>query len=641
VIPQSAARPLATVLSALAMALALLVLPSALYAQSGDDYDRALTGDPLVDSILQAPGPDFIRGERGRAPQDSWRRDRRSYEPPRSDDRDDWEREPRRTQDDDWSDQDTPPRSTRDEEADTDPVPERSVRRNPPPPPVQRGDGPSDIIILDAEPSDLTATAQAQTGMSDPDAASAEERDTEERDLAQAQPEGDDVAEPERRPEDIEDLLSEADRTAARDDAPSPALQAPSPAQEEPYREAPARGTPPETPAPSERRIASVPRDTVTRAPAVPVKAPVREGLAPPLNKMIGQMLLIGFAGQTTSAPGVQQAAKDIRAGKAGGVIFMSRNIESPQQVKSLTRLFTEAAQGQSTPFIAVDQEGGYVQRLARTKGFKTHPSAERLGARNDPRGAYSAYRSLALELRDHGFNLNLGPVLDLNINPANPIIGRLKRSYGTGADHVASFAKAFVYAHNESGVLTAAKHFPGHGSSQTDSHDELVDISKSWSEAELRPYRKLIEADAIDMIMTGHLYHPGFSDRPGAPVSLSKKGIRTVLRESLNFDGVVISDDLDMRGVRENRSFEEAVISAAAAGNDILLITNSDGYKPDLADRVAAAIRAGIDDGRISADHIRDSYERVLKLKDELAQLQRTATGPGQNRGLPDQSGG
>ncbi len=640
-IPQSPARPLATVLSAFAMAAALIILPSSLYAQSGDDYDRALTGDPLVDSILRAPGPDSTRGERRRAPGDIWQRDRRSYDPPRSDNRDAWEREPRRAQDDDWSEEDAPPRSFRDESADTDPAPRRSVRRNPPPPPAQRGNGPSDIIILDADPSDLTATAQAETVMSDPDTAPAEEPGTDERELAEAQPEADDAAEAETRPEDIEDLLSEDDLTAGRDDTRSPALQAPSTTKEEPYREAPALGTPPVTPAPSQRHVAAVAPETLTRAPEVPVKAPEREGLAPPLNNMIGQMLVIGFRGQTTSDPGVQRAVQDVKTGKVGGVILMSRNIESPLQVKGLTRLFTEAAQGQPTPFIAVDQEGGYVQRLARTKGFKTHPSAERLGARNDPRGAYSAYRSLALELRDHGFNLNLGPVLDLNINPANPIIGRLKRSFGTDPDQVVSFAKAFVYAHNESGVLTAAKHFPGHGSSRTDSHDELVDISKSWSETELRPYRKLIEADAIDMIMTGHLYHPGFSDRPGAPVSLSEKGIRTVLRESLNFDGVVISDDLDMRGVRENRSFEEAVISAAAAGNDILLITNSDGYKPDLAERVAAAIRVGIDDGRISAEHIRESYERVLKLKDELSQLQRTATGPGQDRGLPDQSGG
>jgi beta-N-acetylhexosaminidase len=265
----------------------------------------------------------------------------------------------------------------------------------------------------------------------------------------------------------------------------------------------------------------------------------------------------------------------------------------------------------------------------------------ERLGERNNPDAAYSAYRNLALELRDYGFNLNLGPVVDLNLNPANPVIGRLRRSYGADPDHVTAYAKAFVYAHNESGVLTAAKHFPGHGSSDTDSHDVLVNISDSWQERELRPYRKLIEDDAIDMIMVGHLYHPAFSDSPDVPTTLSPKAIEQVLRESLNYDGVVITDDLDMRGVRQNADFEERVVGAVAAGNDILLITNGNGYQPDLPERVAEVIRAAIAEGRLSEARIRQSYERIMALKDELARLQRTATSAGEDRGLQDHTSG
>ena len=629
--PENVARRFIMSLAAAAMAVSVLIAPSHVFAQSRDDYGRGLTGDPLVDSILQAPGPDFTRGEPRRNPEDLWEQDRRSYTPPRRDAR---ETVPRSAPDEDWRDDD-PPRSTQDDLRAPDPAPQRRVRRAPPPPPAQRGDGPSDIIILDSEPAEALA-GRGEPNPSEPEAVQAEQAEAGDRDLAEGQPEADvlpeDQAEPGERPQRDTNIAA---RSGRQDDTADRAQE------REPYREAPARSDASEPPPASERRVAALPSETAAAPPAVPAKAPDRQDVSPALNKMIGQMLLIGFRGQTPSDPGVRRVADQLKAGKAGGVIFMSRNIESPQQVRNLTRLFAAAAKDQPTLFIGVDQEGGYVQRLARSKGFNTHPSAERLGARNDPQGAYSTYRKLALELRDYGFNLNFGPVVDLNVNPANPVIGRLKRSFGTDPDHVASFAKAFVFAHNETGVLTVAKHFPGHGSSETDSHDELVDISKSWSEAELRPYRKLIEANAIDMIMTGHLYHPSLSDGQGVPVSLSRRGIHTVLRESLNFDGVVITDDLDMRGVRESRTFEDAVISAAAAGNDILLITNANGYMPDLPGRAAAAIRNGLDEGRLSVAQIEESYQRVLKLKEELSRLQRTATGRGEDRGLADHSGG
>ncbi len=627
--PDNVASWFAMGLAATIMAMTILMVPAHSLAQSRGDHGRGLTGDPLVDSILQAPGPDFIRGERRRNPEDLWEQDRRSYAPPRRDERDTRETAPRRAPDDD------PRRSTQDDLRAPDPAPRRSVRREPPPPPMKRGQGPNDVIILDSEPSE-TPARRAEADQSEPEASLAEQGEADERDLAEAPPEADNL--PEDRAEAGERPQRDAD-IAARSTQPDTAAEQTQ--EPEPYREAPDSSVAPEAPPAQEPRVAALPSDAATRAPAVPAKAPEREGMSPALRKMIGQMLLIGFTGQSPSDAGVQRVADQLRAGKAGGVIFMSRNIETPEQVRRLTSLFAEAAKDHPTPFIAVDQEGGYVQRLARSKGFNTHPSAERLGARKDPQGAYSAYRNLAIELLEYGFNLNFGPVVDLNVNPANPVIGRLKRSFGSDPDQVVSFAKAFVFAHNETGVLTAAKHFPGHGSSESDSHDELADISQSWSEAELRPYRKLIEADAIDMVMTGHLYHPSLSDAPGVPVSLSWRGIQTVLRESLNFDGVVITDDLDMRGVRESRTFEDTVISAAAAGNDILLITNGNGYMPDLPERAAAAIRSGLDEGRLSVAQIEESYQRVLKLKEELSRLQRTATGRGEDRGLADHSGG
>jgi len=557
--------------AAFAVAAAFPLFSSGLAAQTG------LTGDPLVDSILQAPGPDFI--ERRRPP----REDARVWdgEQPRERPRDQaapgeaWDRPA-----DDWADRGP------------EPAPTRRARQTPPPPPAPRGEGPLDIVILDSDPAG-----------SEPAETSAPQFPTVSGD----------AAEPARQNE-----------TAAAADA------------EEPYRET-AEPAEVETPVDEPDRVAAVTPPATGRAPATPAQAPQRSEADPQLDRMIGQMIMAGFPGQAPSEASVERIAAQIEDGRVGGVILMSRNVDSPRQVRQLTRYLARAGEGQPTPFIAVDQEGGYVQRLSRVKGFKTHPSAERLGARNDPQGAYSAYRNLALELRDYGFNVNLGPVVDLNLNPANPVIGRLRRSYGKDPDHVTAFAKAFVYAHNESGVLTSAKHFPGHGSSDTDSHDVLVDISGTWQESELRPYRKLIEAGAIDMIMTGHLYHPAFSDSPDTPVSLSPKAIERVLRESLNYDGVVITDDLDMRGVRQNTTFAERIVRAVSAGNDILLITNGNGYEPDLPQRVADAIRAAIDEGRLSVARIRASYERIMDLKDELARLQRTATSAGEDRGLAE----
>lgn len=565
--------PLASVIAfaaALIASIALLAPPVSAQTRDG------LTGDPLVDSILQAPGPDFLE-PRGR------RDDPRVWDDPP---RDRWNDRPRESAREQW---DEPPAPAEDweraqedwREPSPEPEPTREARREPPPPPAPRGDGPLDIVILDSEPT-------------------------------------------------------EADE-GSRDETPE-ITDAPAVDEEEPYRE---QAAPPEPSADESDQVAAVTPSEGSPPPARPAQAPQSAQPDPELDRMIGQMIMVGFPGKTPSEAGVRRVAEQLEAGKAGGVILMSRNIESPRQVRQLTRALIRAGEGQPTPFIAVDQEGGYVQRLSRVKGFKTHPSAERLGERNNPDAAYSAYRNLALELRDYGFNLNLGPVVDLNLNPANPVIGRLRRSYGADPDHVTAYAKAFVYAHNESGVLTAAKHFPGHGSSDTDSHDVLVDISDSWQERELRPYRKLIEDDAIDMIMVGHLYHPAFSDSPDVPTTLSPKAIEQVLRESLNYQGVVITDDLDMRGVRQNADFEERVVGAVAAGNDILLITNGNGYQPDLPERVAEVIRTAIAEGRLSEARIRQSYERIMALKDELARLQRTATSAGEDRGLQDHTSG
>ncbi|MGH6749204.1 MAG: glycoside hydrolase family 3 N-terminal domain-containing protein, partial [Methyloceanibacter sp.] len=252
--------------------------------------------------------------------------------------------------------------------------------------------------------------------------------------------------------------------------------------------------------------------------------APEQE--AAELDSMIGQMIMVGFAGTEVNDPGVATARDELGEGTIGGVVLYPENIRSPQQITALTA-FLRNARSSPVPFIAVDQEGGEVQRLSRENGHTYFPSARAVGRNPSfatPDSAQRLYASMAKELADSGFNLNFGPVVDLNINPENPVIGERDRSFGADPNTVTALARAFILAHREAGIVTVAKHFPGHGSSRTDSHKGFADISMSWKEIELEPYRVLAKEGLLDAVMIGHLYHPRFSDGSMLPASLSAK---------------------------------------------------------------------------------------------------------------------
>jgi beta-N-acetylhexosaminidase len=349
-------------------------------------------------------------------------------------------------------------------------------------------------------------------------------------------------------------------------------------------------------------------------AQALQPNLPENGGL-PPLEAMIGQMLIVGFEGVKPGEPGVQRAVRQLAQGRIGGVILMDRNIRSPKQVRELTAVFAGAKPSQPA-LIAVDQEGGRVQRLSSRKGFRSYPAAKRIANSHGPLAAYFVYRRMAEELAEAGFNLNFGPVVDLNLNARNHVINGRGRSYGADPAQVTAYATAFVAAHRHAGVLTSLKHFPGHGSSPTDSHAKLVDITKSWSERELGPYRALAALHAIDTVMVGHLYHPEFSET-GLPATLAPNAVAW-LREDLAFDGVVITDDLGMGAVRKKHSLEEALVLAVNAGNDLLLMSNH-AKGEDAAARAIGAIRAAVEDGRIPASRIADAWRRVTALKETL----------------------
>ena len=340
------------------------------------------------------------------------------------------------------------------------------------------------------------------------------------------------------------------------------------------------------------------------------------------LDHMIGQMILVGFPGDDENDEGVKAVRAQLNTGIVGGVVLFPENIRSREQVKNLIA-FLRNAKSNPRPFIAVDQEGGKVQRLNPWNGFKWVPAAASV-ARNPsfaaPEAAERLYAEMAAELAGVGFNMNLGPVVDLNTNPGNPVIGARGRSFGEDPDVVNSLAASFIKAHRAANIVTVAKHFPGHGSSAVDSHKKLADISETWREKELKPYRQLAADGLLDAVMIGHLYHPRFSDMEDLPASLSAKAARALRNKNwLDFDGVILSDDMEMGAVRDEFTPEELAVKAVKAGTDIVVFSNVQAEEPQLGARIHRALKEAVCDGRISRARIKSAYDRIMKLKQGL----------------------
>jgi beta-N-acetylhexosaminidase len=420
----------------------------------------------------------------------------------------------------------------------------------------------------------------------------------------------------------------------SREDARGPAI--PPLPEKRGGREAIAAEAPPErpteTPAETEPPPApAAPERIVLNAPAAETPAPDAP-LIPDddLTKMIGQMLFFGFAGQEPGEPSVRILIDQTAKGRIGGVLLSSRNIVSPQQTARLVAALKDGKAelpllvGADQARRLLDQEGGRVQRLPSEKGFSAYPSAAELGAAGDATRAQQIYLAMARELREIGVNVNFGPVADLAKTPESVVIAAKARSYGADARRVSAFVRAFAEAHRQAGVLTALKHFPGHGAAAGDTHDGPVDVTQGWDKSELAPYRAAAEGKFGDMVMIGHVRHAQFSGPGGAPASLSRRVVQTLLRGQVGYQGVAITDDLQMRAVSGSYSFEESLILAIAAGNDILLVANADPADPYLPERAIFYIRKAVESGRISRERIRTSYDRIVAIKRRLERMQK-----------------
>ncbi len=278
-----------------------------------------------------------------------------------------------------------------------------------------------------------------------------------------------------------------------------------------------------------------------------------------------------GFEGITVP----DDLAALVSAGRVGGVILFSRNIESPEQVRALTGHLHQLAPEDAPLMIAIDQEGGRVQRLRSP--WTEWPPMREVGDRDDPSLTEEIARALARELSDLGIHLDFAPCVDVDTNPANPVIG--DRSFGRTPACVAKHAKHFITAMQEAGVAACAKHFPGHGDTSTDSHLELPrldhDLERLRS-VELPPFQAAIEA-GVASIMTAHVLFPAID--PDRPATLARN-VMSMLRDEMSYDGVVFSDDLEMKAVAERYRPGELVEGCFAAGVDALLVCRSAGLR-------------------------------------------------------------
>jgi len=334
---------------------------------------------------------------------------------------------------------------------------------------------------------------------------------------------------------------------------------------------------------------------------------------APSIDEMAGQMIVVGFSGNDLADASVKKLTDEIASSGIGGVMYLKVNVKSRAAVEAMNTAFLAAAPGGLKPFITLDQEGGMVERLTSAVGFDEVPNAETVAARYSPAEAEPIYETMADAIAAWGFNVNFAPVVDLSVNPNNQVIAKFGRAFSAKPDAVADYAEAVVAAHHKAGIVTALKHFPGHGSSTADSHEGYVDITKTWKPDELSPYSKMITDGYADFVMVGHLINRNYSPEPA---TLAPEWIDGVLRTDLGFTGVVISDDLEMGAIRQHYDLKQTVTRAVRAGIDVLLFSNTAKPRATLPDEIRAILVAEAAADPAFKSRIEESYKRIVALK-------------------------
>lgn len=331
------------------------------------------------------------------------------------------------------------------------------------------------------------------------------------------------------------------------------------------------------------------------------------------LSIKIGQMLLIGFADTKVD----EKVLKEIKDGKVGSVIIFEKNIPKTNSYIGLKKIVWTYQHAATIPlFIAIDQEGGRVNRLKEKYGFPRSVSASYAGKSKSLDTVRFYAEATAATLAGLGININFAPTVDLATNPNNPIIAKVERSYSANEDTVSMMAKVFIEEHRKLGIITVLKHFPGHGSSKDDTHLGIADVTNTWDTKELTPYKKLLNEGYVDGVMSAHIVNKKLDAR-GLPGTLSDSILGKVLRQEIGYQGVVFSDDMQMHAITKHYGLEEAIKLAILAGVDVMTFSNNiSGSEERTVDKVHGIIKKLVQQGTISEQRIDESFKRIMALK-------------------------
>jgi beta-N-acetylhexosaminidase len=340
----------------------------------------------------------------------------------------------------------------------------------------------------------------------------------------------------------------------------------------------------------------------------VEIKDPLKEQIKKmTLNEKIGQMVIVGLDGYSMD----DNTLSMIKDNHVGGFILFKKNIKSAEQVKELLNALKEANIVNKVPlFLSVDEEGGRITRMP--KEFKKIPTNKRIGQFNNIDFSYKIGEVIGKQIGALGFNMDYAPVLDINSNPKNPVIG--DRSFGAKPEIVSNLGTSTMKGLQSQNVIPVVKHFPGHGDTDLDSHIGLPTLNhdiERLKSFELIPFKEAVNSKA-DAVMIAHILLPKIDKKN--PSSLSHKVITGILREELKFNGVVITDDMTMGAIAENYDIGEAAVKSVKAGTDIVLVCHGNEKKLS----VINSLKKAAESGAVSQKRIDESVYRILKLKEK-----------------------
>ncbi|MCT4618519.1 MAG: beta-N-acetylhexosaminidase [Marinisporobacter sp.] len=325
------------------------------------------------------------------------------------------------------------------------------------------------------------------------------------------------------------------------------------------------------------------------------------------LEEKIGQMVLVGFHGDQLN----DSIKEMIHTYHIGGFIFFQRNIKNaPQTLDLLNTIKITNFKNKIPLFLSIDEEGGKVSRMP--KEIRKFPTNKHIGNINNNNFSFELGKLLGFELKSFGFNMNFAPVLDINSNPKNPVIG--DRSFGDNKEIVKELGIQTMKGIKSQNVIPVVKHFPGHGDTSIDSHLGLPVVSHDLNRLkafELVPFSKAIKEN-VDAIMISHILFPKID--PKDPATLSKKIVTDLLRKHLNFNGVIITDDMEMGAILKHSDIGEAAVESIQAGSDMILVCHT--YEKQLA--VLDSLTKAVNSNKISEERINNSVYRILKLKEK-----------------------